>query len=223
MNSTVDPPAVLAVALLLAGRQVLVVGAGPVAEAKIARLLSCGALLRVVAPVATAQVRAWADAARVAWHARPFAAADVDGCWLVVAATGTAADDAVFAACESRRILCNAADVPAACSVFLLSQTQLGPVTLATGTSGTAPGLAGRLRREARAGLPADVDQLVQAYAQARRWLIDVHAPAHPRQRMAVLRRLAVAPWSLFRLPRAELQAQLAAMYAQAAAPDAGA
>lgn len=219
MTSTVDPPPVLAVALLLAGRRVLVVGAGPVAEAKISRLLACEAQVLVVAPEATTQVRAWAHDGRILWHARPFEAADVEDCWLVVAATGTAADAAVFAQCEFRRVLCNAADVPAACSVFLLSQAQLGPVTLATGTSGTAPGLAGRLRREARAGLPDDVDQLIQAYARARRWLIEVHAPEQPRQRSVVLRQFALAPWALFRLPHAELQAHLATMYAQAAAP----
>jgi siroheme synthase-like protein len=202
----VDPPPLLAVGLLLAGRQVLVVGAGPVGQSKIARLLEIHAVLRVVAPIATEQVQAWAHAGQLVWHAREFQPTDLDGCFFVVTATGPAHDPVVFAACEAGQILCNAADVPQACSVYLLSQTQRGPVTLATGTSGLAPGLAGRLRREAEAGLPADIEVLVARYASVRRWLLD-RTEADPQGRRGLaLRWLATQPWDLLRQPEPEVR-----------------
>ena len=51
--------------LKLAGRPCLVVGAGAVAESKIASLLEARADVRVVAPQATSKIRSWAAAGRV--------------------------------------------------------------------------------------------------------------------------------------------------------------
>ncbi len=212
----------LAVGLQLTGRQVLVVGAGPVGEAKIARLLACGAKVRVVAPVATAQVRDWAETNRIDWYSRPFVARDLDGCLLAITATGTPVDMEVFEACDARQMLCNAADVPEACSVYLMSQGDHGTVTVAVGTSGLAPGLAGRLRREAEAGLPDDIDDLVICYASLRRWLVDVHAPGpQSRRRGEVLRWLAAQPWPVLRRPLEELRGLLADQFAMTGSNDA--
>ena len=127
-------------------------------------------------PLATARVQEWHAQGRLDWHPRAFSPDDLAGVVFVMTATGCEVDDTVLAACEQRQLLCNAADRPQACSVYLMAQVQHGPVTLATGTSGLAPGLAGRLQREARAGLPDDVEQLVAAYAQARHWVLDGHS-----------------------------------------------
>ena len=177
MNPTPFP-----VALRLEGRSVLVVGSGEVALARVARLREAGAIVRVV-------------------EAIDFVPSDVQGAWLVFASTDNANRDAeVFAACEVRGILCNAMDQPSACSFFLMSEAQLGNVTLAVGTGGTAPGLTGRLRREARAGLPEDIADLVHAYAAVRKNLYenkDIELPT----RRALLRWLAAQPWPFFRQP----------------------
>lgn len=212
MSASALPP-VVAVGLLLRGRTVVVVGAGSVGTAKIEKFLSAGAQVRVIAPRAESLVHTWADEGWVTWHRRAFTEADLDGAFLAVTATGLPdVDGAVFEACEARHLLCNAADDPAACSVHLLSQDQLGPVTLAVGTSGTAPGLTARLRAEARSGLPEDVESLVETYGAIRRWLADVHAPgaAHVQRRGDVLRWLARQPWATLRLSEAELRERVA-------------
>ena len=76
--------------LKLEGRPVLVVGAGPVAERKVASLLRAGARVRVVAPAATGEVSRLAREGLVEWRERAFEDADADGAWLIVAATGDA-------------------------------------------------------------------------------------------------------------------------------------
>lgn len=134
----------------------------------------------------------------------------LDGCWLVIAATDDAALDAeIFGACTERRIFCNCVDRPECCSFFLMSEERLGEVCLAIGTAGTAPGLTGRLRREARAGLPEDIGELVRAYAELRRTLPPPQAAGLTKRR-AALRWLASRPWPFFRQPLADQQQQWA-------------
>src|SRR5262245_54688562 len=70
----------------LEGRQVLVVGAGKVAEAKLAGLVEAGAVITVVAPTATATVRGWARDGFLTWRNREFQPGDLDDVILVVAA-----------------------------------------------------------------------------------------------------------------------------------------
>ena len=201
----------LVVALQLRGRRVLLVGGGAVAADKCAKLLAHGALVTVVAPQLGPKFVDWTLASAVVWHRRPFAAADVADQFLVVAATGVSAVDAqVFAACEANATLCNAADVPAACSVFLMAQRQHGEVVVAAGTAGTAPGLAGRLAEEAADGLPADVAALVARYATIRRWILDTFPDVEHGVRTRILRKLAREPWENFRCGLADQQAQVA-------------
>ena len=56
--------------LKMAGRSCLVVGAGAIAESKIASLLEAGGRVWVIAPEATVQVRSWAEAKKIEWHRR---------------------------------------------------------------------------------------------------------------------------------------------------------
>src|SRR5262245_27926288 len=99
--------------LKLAGRPCLVVGAGMIGESKIASLLDAEARVRVVAPKATEQVRAWADAKKIEWFAREFEVEDLRGMFLVVAATSSAAaHERIFEEATQLGVLCNIVDVP---------------------------------------------------------------------------------------------------------------
>ena len=203
----------LAVGLLLQGRRVLVVGAGPVALGKIERLLASRAVVTVVAPDVLPEIRALAAEGRLVIAQREFVPQDLDDVWFCLTATGRdRVDIEVFAACEARHLLCNAADVPDACSVYLMAQEDAGPLTLAVGTKGSAPGLSGRLAREARSAWPADVADLVARYGSVRQWLKGAHpGMAQLYQRTAALRWLARQPWAFLRRPEQELREAVAA------------
>src|SRR6202521_1792877 len=94
--------------LKLAGRKVLVVGAGPMGMARVRQLAGAGARVRLVAPEISAEAEALAHEG----HRRPFVAADLDGVWLAVAAASQAANGEVARAAEERRIFVNAVDDP---------------------------------------------------------------------------------------------------------------
>ncbi len=134
--------------LKLSGRPCLVVGAGSIAESKIVSLLEAGGRLRVVAPEATPQVRSWAQSNEIQWHQRPFEPHDLDGIFLVVAATSsTELHKRIFEEATRRGVLCNIVDVPALCDFYYPAVVQRGALQIAVSTSGQSPALAQRLRK----------------------------------------------------------------------------
>ncbi|UGQ10739.1 uroporphyrinogen-III C-methyltransferase [Yinghuangia sp. ASG 101] len=97
--------------LRLAGRKVVMVGAGAVARRRLAGLVDAQADVLVVAPAATPSVEAMADDGELRWERRGYRADDLEGAWYVVAATDdTAVNAAVEADAEARRIFCVRSD-----------------------------------------------------------------------------------------------------------------
>jgi uroporphyrin-III C-methyltransferase/precorrin-2 dehydrogenase/sirohydrochlorin ferrochelatase len=119
-------------------RRVLVVGGGPVAARRAARLVEDGAEVHVVAPAICEDLRDLVDAGgTVRWHAREYLATDVDGSWLVHTATGDAAVDAAVAAdAEAARVWCVRADDAAASAAWTPAVARAGDVTVAVGAGG---------------------------------------------------------------------------------------
>lgn len=155
--------------LAVAGRRVLVVGAGAVARRKVGGLLDAGADVVVVAPEIDPQIRAWADEGRLAVARRPFDPADPEGAWLVVAATGDpAVDQAVTDEAGARHIWVNAADDPARGSFTLMAVLRRGDLVLAIGTGGRSPALAAHLREHLDEELGPEYETLLDLLAEAR-------------------------------------------------------
>ncbi len=97
------------VGLRLAGRKVLVVGGGHVAQRRIPTLIAAGADVHVVARAATMAIEGMADEITLA--IRDFEPGDLDGAWYAIAATDNAETNAaVAAAAEERRIFCVRSD-----------------------------------------------------------------------------------------------------------------
>jgi len=155
--------------LVLAGRRVLVVGAGAVAARKVEGLLVCGAQVVVVAPVVGAELRALAEAGAVELHQRAYRDGDLDGAWLAVTATDDAAvNRAVFDDGEARLVWVNAADDPRSCSFTLPSVVRQGPVMVTVATGGHSPALATWLRRHVASELGPEYAELAVLLAEAR-------------------------------------------------------
>ena len=151
--------------LKLAGRRVLVVGAGRVAAGRIPPLLAAGAEVAVVAPL----VRDEIAALPVAVQRRPFEPADLDGAWLVVAAAPADVNRAVGAAAEARRVFVNAVDDPAAATAYTAGVLRRAGVTVAVSTEGRAPALAALLREALEAAIPDEAGTWVALAESLRR------------------------------------------------------
>lgn len=159
--------------LKLAGRAVLVVGAGSVAERKIASLLAAGARVLVVAPLATEAVRRLASEGALVWLARPFEDADADGSWLVVAATSDSeVQRQAAAAAAERRVFVIAVDDPDNASAYSGAVVERSPITIAISSSGKAPALTRLLREIVEQLLPGD-EWIDQAKELRAKWLAE--------------------------------------------------
>ncbi|SOD61366.1 uroporphyrin-III C-methyltransferase / precorrin-2 dehydrogenase / sirohydrochlorin ferrochelatase [Streptomyces zhaozhouensis] len=75
------------VGLRLAGRRVLVLGGGAVAQRRLPALLAAGADVTLVAPETTPSVEAMAEAGALRWERRGYRAGDVEGAWYLLIAT----------------------------------------------------------------------------------------------------------------------------------------
>src|SRR5579862_3504725 len=73
--------------LRLAGRRCLVVGGGDVGLEKVEGLLTCDAAVTLVAPDAHPALEALAAEGSIAWERRAYRPADLEGAFLVIAAT----------------------------------------------------------------------------------------------------------------------------------------
>jgi precorrin-2 dehydrogenase / sirohydrochlorin ferrochelatase len=129
----------------VAGRRCLVVGGGPVGAEKASGLLACGARVTVVSP----ELDRSFEPLEVEWQPRRYRSADLEGIFLVIAATSRrAVNERVHRDAEGRGMLCNVADVPELCNFILPAVHREGPITVAVSTGGASPALAKRLRSQ---------------------------------------------------------------------------
>lgn len=155
--------------LLVAGRRVVVVGAGRIAARKIEPLLDLGAEVVVVALRVGDEVRSWEREQRLEVHERAFEPTDLDGAWLAVTATDSeAVNGAVYRAGEERRIWVNSADDPARCSFTLMSVVRRGDVVVAIGTGGRSPALAAYLKRRMGEEMGPEYETVLELLSEAR-------------------------------------------------------
>ena len=133
----------------LQGRLVVVVGGGEIAAEKIEGLLGAGARVRVIAPEVHALFAESIRNRKIEWLPREFAAGDLCGATLVIAATSsTGVNASVFRDAEARGILCNAVDDIENCHFYYGSIVRRGDLQIAISTNGKSPALAQRLRQE---------------------------------------------------------------------------
>ncbi len=131
--------------LNLAGRDVLVVGAGIVGRRKICSLQTAGPRsITVIDPAELPYL-----GASVVHERRAFSPADVAGKFLVFAATHLQEVNALVAAtCHAQHILCNIVDAPDESDFFVPASVSSGEITVAIATGGASPALARRMRIE---------------------------------------------------------------------------
>jgi precorrin-2 dehydrogenase/sirohydrochlorin ferrochelatase len=178
--------------LKLTDRPCLVAGAGSIAESKIESLLEADAKVRVVAPKATRQIRSWAEQKRIEWIARDWEAGDLEGMFLVIAATSsTEVHERIFREATRRGVLCNVVDVPGLCDFYYPAVVQHGALQIAISTAGLSPALAQRLRKELEHQFGSEYEAWLEQLGKERDKLFS--EPLKPEERKRLLHDLASA------------------------------
>ncbi|HEX5774064.1 MAG TPA: bifunctional precorrin-2 dehydrogenase/sirohydrochlorin ferrochelatase [Geomobilimonas sp.] len=135
--------------LVLAGRRTVIIGGGTVAARKCEGLLATGSQITVVAPCLDPALEKLYREGRIGHESRAYRYGDLDGAFLVFAATGDAAvNRAVAEEAAARGILADIVDAPE-CSTFVTPATvRRGDLLITISTGGKSPALAALLRAE---------------------------------------------------------------------------
>jgi precorrin-2 dehydrogenase/sirohydrochlorin ferrochelatase len=155
--------------LKLRNRKCLVVGAGSIAESKIASLADTGAEVCVIAPDATPQVRTWARSRKIDWQQRQFRLRDLQGVFLVIAATSSRElHQRIFREAQRLGVLCNVVDVPELCDFYYPAVLRRGALQIAVSTAGRSPALAQRLRKELESQFGPEYEEWLESVGKVR-------------------------------------------------------
>ena len=157
------------IALDLAGKRCLVVGGGLIADGKLDALLAAGARVTLVSPEVRPRIAARAAEHRVELHRRPYRSSDVEGAFLVIAATDDrAANAAVAADARAAGILVNAVDDIPNCDFFAVALVRRGDLQLAISTNGRSPAFARWMREQLDEAIPAEYADLLAVLGEVR-------------------------------------------------------
>jgi precorrin-2 dehydrogenase/sirohydrochlorin ferrochelatase len=163
----------------LEGRSCLIVGGGTVALEKVRGLLDCGARVTVVAPWIIDELRTL----DVELVRRRYRASDLDGRFLVVAATSISSlNRGVHEDAEARSLLCNVVDVPELCSFILPAVIRRDPIAIAVSTGGASPALAQRIRDDIAGLVGPEHAELARRLRELRPWAKD-NLPSYEERR----------------------------------------
>jgi siroheme synthase-like protein len=157
--------------LRLRGRRCLVVGGGEVGLEKVEGLLTCDAAVTLVAPAAHDELVRLAAEGSIVWQRRGYQRADLEGSFLVIAATDDSeVNIGVHEDAEARAMLVNVVDVPPLCNFILPAIVRSGPLAIAISTAGASPALAKRMKREIAEQFGEDYARLAVMLNDVRGW-----------------------------------------------------
>lgn len=170
VRDMLDTPFYIA-CLKLRGRRSLVVGGGDIGLEKVEGLLACDGDVTVVAPDLQPELQRLADEGSITWIARRYEPADLEGTFMVIAATNDSeVNIGVYDDAEKRAMLVNVVNVPPLCNFILPAIVRTGPLAIAISTAGASPALAKRMKQEISQLFGEDYARLAVLLNDARGW-----------------------------------------------------
>lgn len=167
----------------MTGRCCLVVGGGPVAARKILSLLECGARVTVVSPEVNRFISDAAEEGRVEWLSRKYRVSDLDGMFMVFAATSDREiQDRIAVDSKRAGVLLNCVDDPEKCDFQVPAQIRRGKLLIAISTGGASPALAARIKGRLQKKFGPEYGLLVDLMAAVREHLVGVGSPEQNRR-----------------------------------------
>ena len=154
-------------------RLVTVVGGGEVACRKVQTLLESGARVRIVSPEIKPELREVCASGRIEWRQNGYRPEDLDGSFLVVAATADRElNRAVAEEARRRGMLVNVAAPPECGDTTLPAVLQRGGLEIAVSSGGTCPAFAVAVRDRLEREIGPEYGQALQEAAQLREKLL---------------------------------------------------
>lgn len=140
--------------------------------------------MKVVSPRLTRALRKLAEDATIGYLARVYEAGDIEGAFLVIAASDDPeVNSAVWREASERGILANVADKPEECNFILPSVLRRGGLAVAVGTGGASPALSRKIRTDLESRFGREYSDLVGLMDRFRAWaLTNIKSPERRRR-----------------------------------------
>lgn len=173
MNSYDSAAPAYPVSLNLRSRRCLVVGGGKVASRKVEALLEFAPeSIIVVSPAACSELQDVSRTGRVVFKQRHYLTDDLDGIFIVIAATDDAAVNVqVSHDARSRGVLVNVADDASLSDFILPAYFRRGAMTVAVSTSGQSPALARKVKERLSLEIDDSYAELTELVSHVRKGL----------------------------------------------------
>lgn len=144
-------------------RRCLLVGGGDVATRKGRLLSKAGAVLRVVAPDISAELRELTAQNNGEIHEREYQTSDLNDCVLAIAATDIEPlNEKISQDAKARNIPVNVVDSPALCTYITPAIIDRSPLIIAVSSGGESPVLARLIRAKLETLIPTGYGRLAQ-------------------------------------------------------------
>jgi siroheme synthase-like protein len=163
----------LALNIAMRGKRVVVIGGGSVALRKIRTLLAVDAAVTVIAMTITAEIAALHDENLISVRIGPYRADDLDGAFLVIAATDDAGVNRQI--CEDAKrsgILTSVTDNPSAGDCTFPATLHRGDLEIAVSTGGRCPTFAADVRDRIADCIGSEYGAILEQLAAEREKLL---------------------------------------------------
>lgn len=165
----------------------VVIGGGYVAFRKIIGLLDAGANIKVISPKAITKLDELARTQKLEWLRRPYQEGDLEGAFLVVAATDDPnVNQAVWEESQREGCLVNVVDDPAHSNFIVPALVRRGDLTIAISTGGASPALARRLREKLDTEFGPEYNDFTALLGELRPTLLNAFPPGEARLNAAL-------------------------------------
>jgi precorrin-2 dehydrogenase / sirohydrochlorin ferrochelatase len=131
----------------LSHKNCVVIGGGKIAYRKVKILVVARANVKIISLEFCEELNELVKALRLDYSQRAFEKSDLDGAFIVIAATNDPeANQRIWEEANHRNILVNVVDVPELCNFYVPSVIRDGDLAIAISTNGKAPYVAKKLR-----------------------------------------------------------------------------
>jgi len=157
-----------------AGRKILVVGGGKVAERKVRMLLESGANVILVAPDASDYLANLAKDKIITWNKRKYIPGEAGDYAMVIATTNNAqVNHQIYADAAVAHIPLNVVDQPDLCSVIFPAIVRRGDMVVAVASDGKAPFLTKSFKEELERQIPQSLGKKTALAGVFRKWVME--------------------------------------------------
>ncbi len=157
------------------------------AARKVEGLLTAGACVKLISPFLVPELQLLADSGAISCVQRSYQQGDLEGAFLVIAATNeNCVNQAVWAEAMQSGCLINVVDDPAHSNFILPAVLHRAEMSLAISTGGASPALARRLRDRLEGIIGPEYGTLTELMAELRPELMANFPPGTGRLRAAL-------------------------------------